>query len=38
MNKAYEKIFQKLAIADKLAPFKIEPVKDNSKEWFDGEV
>ena len=27
-----------MTIVDKLALFKIERVKDNSQEWFDGEV
>ena len=39
VNKAYEDFNQKLmSVTDKLAPFKTKGVKDNSQEWFDGEV
>ena len=39
VNKAFEKFIQKLMIViDKLAPFKTKRVKDNSQEWFEGEV
>ena len=27
-----------MSVIDKLAPFKTKPIKDNSQEWFDGEV
>ena len=27
-----------MSVIDKLGPFKTKRVKDNSQEWFDGEV
>ena len=27
-----------MIVIDKLAPFKTKRVKDNSQEWFEGEV
>ena len=39
MNKVYGSFIQNLMnVIDKLAPFKIKRVKDNSQEWFDGKV
>ena len=39
VNKAFEKFILKLmSVIDKLAPFKPKRVKDNSQEWFEGEV
>ena len=39
VNKAFEKFILKLMIViDKLPPFKTKRVKDNSQEWFEGEV
>ena len=38
VNKAYENFIEKSrSFIDKLTPFKIKRVKDNSQEWFDGE-
>ena len=39
VNKAYKNFIHELiSVFDKLAPFKTKRVKDNSQEWFDGEI